>query len=87
VSATQTTVLEPGGFAFCPRNCTHAFRNQQAADDTLFLTLNSPAGHERAMASIRQLIRAGAPQEQVNRVAVQGGFILHERPQAVNERT
>lgn len=87
VCATETITLTHGGFAFCPRNCTHGFRNRQVEEDTYFLTLNSPAGHERAMATLRQMIRDGAPEEEINRVAILGGFVLHEPTLPVNEKT
>lgn len=87
VCATESATLTPGGFAFCPRNCTHGFRNRQTEDDTYFMTLNSPAGHERAMATLRQMIRDGASDEDINEVAIQGGFILHEPTLPVNETT
>lgn len=77
--ATETTVLKPGGFAFCPRNCTHAFRNPSPTD-TRFFTLNSPAGHERAMAAVRRLSQAGASKKQLYEQSVAGGFIFHDLP-------
>ncbi|EQB14192.1 cupin domain-containing protein [Sphingobium lactosutens] len=85
--ATETRMLAPGGFAFCPRNCTHGFRNRQEAEDTYFMTLNSPAGHERAMAVLREMIRNGANEQQIHDVAVLGGFMLHEPTLPVNEKT
>ena len=79
--ATEHTVLEAGGFAFCPRNCTHGFGNPSTVDDTCFLTLNSPAGHERAMAAVRKLGRTGATKKQIHELSAAGGFIFHDLPE------
>ena len=76
---TEVRVLEPGGFAFCPRNCSHGFNNPQADDYARFVTLNSPAGHERTMAALRKLSVTGPTPEQVREMSTSGGFTFHER--------
>jgi quercetin dioxygenase-like cupin family protein len=75
--ATETKVLRAGGFAFCPRNTTHGFRNRTDAE-SWFVTLNSPAGHERAMAAFRRLMEKGAAREEVYDLSVAGGFVFHQ---------
>lgn len=74
--ATETTVMGPGGFAFCPRNCTHGFVNE-SEDETWFATLNSPAGHERAMAAVRRRMARGGKKDELYELSVAGGFIFH----------
>lgn len=77
VCATETRTLVPGALAFCPRNCTHGFKNESETE-TRFVTLNSPAGHERTMAALRQRVLAGgATKEQLHEFGVAGGFIFH----------
>lgn len=74
--ANQTMRLGSGAFAFCPRNCTHAFVNTTDSE-VRFATMNSPAGHERAMEAVRLLARQGAPKEQLHALAVAGRFVFH----------
>ena len=81
VCATETRVLQPGAFAFCPRNCTHGFGNPSPTNDTRFFTLNSPAGHERAMAAVRERTAAGASGKELYDLSVVGGFIFHAGPE------
>ncbi|HKT54129.1 MAG TPA: cupin domain-containing protein, partial [Caulobacteraceae bacterium] len=78
--ATETKVLDPGAFAFCPRNCTHGFKNLHPSERTTFITLNSPAGHERSMVAVRQLRQKGASPEKINALSADGGFIWHQPP-------
>lgn len=75
--ATVTATLQAGGFAFCPRNCTHAFNNPSSSQDTRLFTLNSPAGHERGMDAVRKLVQAGATKDEIYEQSVAGGFIFH----------
>ncbi|HKP80268.1 MAG TPA: cupin domain-containing protein [Phenylobacterium sp.] len=75
--ASQTKVTTAGAVAFCPRNATHGFRNASATERTRFITLNSPAGHERAMASVRRAAQDGASREQLHELSAVGGFIFH----------
>lgn len=75
--ATETLDMGPGGFAFCPRNCTHGFRNITDSE-TWFVTLNSPAGHERTMAAVRQFAQSGASPQEIHDLAVAGGFVFHD---------
>lgn len=74
--ATEYVELRPGAIAFCPRNCTHGFRNTTEVE-ARFVTLNSPAGHERSMAAVRKLAQAGATREQLYELSVAGGFVFH----------
>lgn len=74
--ATETADLRAGALVFCPRNCTHGFRNETESE-TRFVTLNSPAGHERTMAAVRRLMQQGATKEAIHDLSVAGGFIFH----------
>ncbi|MEU0265118.1 cupin domain-containing protein [Nocardioides sp. NPDC006303] len=81
VCATESVDLQAGGFAFCPRNCTHGFLNKQDRS-TQFVTLNSPAGHERAMAEVRRRMAEGATPAELHDLSVAGGFVFHD-PEAL----
>ena len=70
-------VVGRGAFAFAPRNGTHSFKVSGTSGFTQFFTLNSPAGHERALAVLRNLDSAGAPREQKEAMTVAGGWIMH----------
>lgn len=72
-----TTVLTADALAYCPRNCTHGFRNIGQSGESRFVTLNAPAGHERTMAAVRAAIAAGVPREEVEQLCIAGGFIFH----------
>jgi quercetin dioxygenase-like cupin family protein len=74
--ATERLSLGPGAFAFCPRNCTHGFVNATEAP-TRFVTLNSPAGHERTMLAVRARAAQGASKEEIHAMSVAGGFVFH----------
>lgn len=74
--ATETRSVQAGAFAFCPRNCTHGFAND-SGDEARFMTLNSPAGHERGIAPVRALLESNAPIEVVEAAASAGGWVLH----------
>ena len=75
--ATETVDLTAGGFAYCPRNCTHGFVNNSDSS-VQFVTLNSPAGHERTMARVRQrMAEGGATPEEVHELSAAGGFVFH----------
>lgn len=68
--------LRPSAMAFCPKNCTHGFFNR-TEEEVRFVTLNAPAGHERAMAAVRTAMANGATKEQLYELSVAGGFIFH----------
>ena len=70
-------IVGRGAFAFAPRNGTHSFKVTGASVFTQFFTLNSPAGHERALAMLRTLDGAGAPREEKAAMTVAGGWIMH----------
>ena len=77
VCGSESAVVGQGAFAFAPRNGTHAFKVSSGADRVHFFTLNSPAGHERALSVLRTLDAAHAPQEQIDAMRVAGGWIMH----------
>ena len=74
--------LGPGSMAYCPKNCTHAFINNSPSDNTFFFTLNSPAGHERALETVRNLLPKGASPEEIDQLSRAGGFIFKTLPEA-----
>jgi mannose-6-phosphate isomerase-like protein (cupin superfamily) len=45
-------ITKKGSFAFAPRNGTHQFANPKDVP-AWFMTINSPAGHERALAGVK----------------------------------
>lgn len=77
ICGSESGVVGRGAFAFAPRNGTHSFKVSGASGHTQFFTLNSPAGHERALAVLRALDSAGAPREQKDVMTVAGGWIMH----------
>ena len=77
VCGSESGLVGRGAFVFAPRNGTHAFKVAGAAECSQFFTLNSPAGHERALAVLRALSEAGAPQERKDAMTVAGGWIMH----------
>jgi quercetin dioxygenase-like cupin family protein len=83
--ATEKLDLPRGAFAYAPVNCTHGLRNLET-EETRFMALNSPAGHERALTAMREIMRTGATPEEIDRLAVACGFILHEATIGTNER-
>lgn len=78
VCGSESGAVGPGAFAFAPRYGTHAFKVTGAAGGAQFFTLNSPAGHERALAILRELDMAGAPREEKDAMTVAGGWIMHQ---------
>lgn len=50
----ERKIIESGAFAFMPRNCTHAFR---LLKDLHVITVNAPAGHDRAFEALDALFR------------------------------
>ena len=75
--ATETRSLPAGAFAFCPRNCTHAFGNESQTQ-VQFVTLNSPAGHERGLIPVRALLDSNAPRQKIVEAATAGGWVMHD---------
>lgn len=51
-----TRVVSAGSFAFIPRNCTHAFT---LTKDCHIISVNAPAGHDRAFEALDKLFRDG----------------------------
>lgn len=66
-----------GAFGFAPRHGTHAFHVRGATPLTQFFTINSPAGHERALAVLRQMKAVGAPDEARDVVLTAGDWVMH----------
>jgi quercetin dioxygenase-like cupin family protein len=75
--ATSTKPVGVGAFVFAPRNCTHGFSNDTESD-ARFVTLNSPAGHERALAMMRRLAEEKASKEQLMAASAVGGWVVHD---------
>jgi len=74
---SETRLVDAGTFAYCPRNCTHGFRNPNPDRRMQFVTLNSPAGHERALVALRQAIADGAPPDALTELSIAGGWRNH----------
>lgn len=74
---SATLPAGPGAFAFAPRNCTHGFANETESE-ARFVTLNSPAGHERSLAVLRRLAEEKAPKEKIMQAAAAGGWVMHD---------
>jgi mannose-6-phosphate isomerase-like protein (cupin superfamily) len=55
---TRTTIVGPGGFAYAPPHCTHAFRPVGDAPCRV-LHWNSPGGHERLAVARQRMAREG----------------------------
>lgn len=77
VCGSESGVVGRGAFVFAPRNGTHGFKVSGTTGCAQFFTLNSPAGHERALAVLRALDAAGVPREQKEAMTVAGGWIMH----------
>ena len=74
---SQNALVRRGAFAFAPRFGTHAFKVVSVSELTLFTSLNSPAGHERALAEIRRLESAKAPAEEKHAMVTAGDWVMH----------
>lgn len=72
-----TKPVGTGAVAFCPRNCTHSFGNPDPEERCQFVTLNSPAGHERALLAVGKAAGEGATPEQLHQLSIDGGFLFH----------
>lgn len=72
-----SAVLGQNGFAFAPRHCTHGFGPPSPNVDHKFMTLNSPAGHEHAMAALREKQKRGLTDQEFREFSAIGGFIIH----------
>lgn len=77
VCGNKTVMATGGAFSFNPRNCTHGFRFS-LTQPTCIATLNSPAGHERGLAALREASAAGASPGQLRDLTIAGEWILHE---------
>jgi mannose-6-phosphate isomerase-like protein (cupin superfamily) len=74
---TETRRVGPGGFAYAPRNTTHAFANvgQSVA---IMLTINTPAGHERGFIGLSKLLGEGASEDTIARHFANHDFVFHQ---------
>lgn len=73
---TADVILERGALAFAPRNCTHAFGPPAPDIDHKFMTMNTPGGHEHAMAALRAKAKAGLTDQEFRAFSAAGGFII-----------
>jgi mannose-6-phosphate isomerase-like protein (cupin superfamily) len=69
---SMTRRVGPGAFGFAPRNATHAFHNPTSAVTT-FLTVNSPAGHERGF----EVIAREHQSDRLGELLVAHGWRMH----------
>ena len=73
-----TTELGRGGFGFAPRYATHGFSNPASQGQARTITINSPAGHERAF---EMVVREGLS-ERLPDLLVAHGWRFHLAAQA-----
>ena len=73
----DTRIVGAGAIAYCPRNCTHGFRNPNPSARMQFVTLNSPAGHERALVALRKALADGMPTDELTALSIAGGWRNH----------
>jgi quercetin dioxygenase-like cupin family protein len=77
----QVMRVGPGGFAYAPRNTTHAFSNVGDGPAVMF-TLNTPAGHERGFQALYKLRKEEAPQAAIQDTFARYDFIFHDQTPA-----
>lgn len=74
-----TTDLQVGGIGFVPRYGTHAFSNPMKAGRTRTMTINSPAGHERAfVAAVSEMTAPDGPSAKLPEILVAHGWHFHQ---------
>lgn len=79
LAGNVTTDLPVGGMGFVPRYGTHGFTNAMESGWVRTVTINSPAGHERAFAAaIREMVRPEGPSEKLPDVLEAHGWHFHE---------
>lgn len=76
VGAIKQTVRK-GGFAYIPRNTTHAFENVTDKPAVMF-AINMPGGHERGFMAAAKMRAAGQPTEQVRAALADYDFRFHQ---------
>lgn len=78
-AGNQTTELGVGGMGFVPRYGTHNFTNAMERGQVRTVTINSPAGHERAFAAAMvELGRPEGPSDKLPGVLEAHGWHFHE---------
>ena len=73
---TKTMLMSSGGFAYAPRNTTHAFRNVGTTRAVMF-TVNTPAGHERAFQAVSKMIGAQVSPRGIEDEFAKHDFVFH----------
>jgi oxalate decarboxylase/phosphoglucose isomerase-like protein (cupin superfamily) len=78
-SDTGATVFRggPGSFMFVPAGCPHAFFNP-GPETVRMLFLVSPAGHERYLQELTDLLGAGGPPDQAEIAALRSRHDIHQ---------
>jgi quercetin dioxygenase-like cupin family protein len=71
---SQEFTTKKGSFAFAPRNGTHQFGNPKDVP-AWFMTINSPAGHERALAKVKDK-DLSSPEQYVD-FFTKWGWVVH----------
>jgi len=75
---TRTAVVGPGGFAYAPPHCTHAF-TAVGEKPCRVLHWNSPGGHERLATARQRLAREGRTSgEDVRQVTEAHDYVFHD---------
>lgn len=69
--------VRKGGFAYIPRNTTHAFENVSDKPAVMF-AINMPGGHERAFMAAAKLRAEGQPAEKVRAALKNHDFYFHQ---------
>lgn len=73
----ETRTVGRGGFAYIPRNTTHAFRNPNGGPAVMF-AINIPGGHERGFMAAAKMRAAGQPTEEVRAALKDYDFHFHQ---------
>lgn len=78
-SQTGATVFRggPGSFMFVPAGCPHAFYNP-GSEPARMLFLVSPAGHERYLQELADLLSAGGARDQAEIAALRRRHDIHQ---------
>jgi oxalate decarboxylase/phosphoglucose isomerase-like protein (cupin superfamily) len=75
----------PGSFMFVPAGCPHAFFNP-GSEPARMLFLVSPAGHERYLQELTDLLGAGGPPDQAEIAALRRRHDIHQLTPLTNHR-
>ena len=84
-SKTGATVFRggPGSFMFVPAGCPHAFFNP-GSEPARMLFLVSPAGHERYLQELTELLAAGGPPDQAEIAALRRQHDIYQLTPLMN---